>query len=187
VRAKANHYVTGRDGGRDIDLRVFARDGMRLYGRLLGIEGGTLRLGDDLAKNLDGADATSESIKRSIDAYIASAGIDAPEEPPYVPVWQPRDTPRALDCREAGIGAVIWSIGYRAGFGWIDAPVFDGMGHPRHVRGVTPVPGLYFIGLPWLHTWGSGRFEGVARDAAYLVEHVAERAVRPALHEEATP
>jgi putative flavoprotein involved in K+ transport len=47
--------------------------------------------------------------------------------------------------------------------------VFDGTGHPTHTRGVTAVPGLYFLGLPWLHTWGSGRFLGIARDAEYIV------------------
>jgi putative flavoprotein involved in K+ transport len=43
------------------------------------------------------------------------------------------------------------------------------------VRGVTPVPGVYFLGLPWLYTWGSGRFSGVARDAEYLAEHIKVR------------
>ena len=67
VRFRANHYVTGRDGGRDIDLRAFARDGMRLHGRLAGISGTRVRFGDDLRQNLDHADAVSESIKDSID------------------------------------------------------------------------------------------------------------------------
>jgi putative flavoprotein involved in K+ transport len=50
--------------------------------------------------------------------------------------------------------------------------VFNGRGHPQHVRGVTRQEGLYFLGLPWLHTWGSGRFSGVARDALYLAERI---------------
>jgi putative flavoprotein involved in K+ transport len=53
--------------------------------------------------------------------------------------------------------------------------VFNGRGHPSHVRGVSPVPGAYFLGLPWLYTWGSGRFSGVARDAEYLAEHIKAR------------
>jgi len=59
VRMRVNHYVTGRDGGRDIDLRAFARDGMRLYGRLTGIEGTRLDFADDLKINLDRADAVA--------------------------------------------------------------------------------------------------------------------------------
>ena len=48
------------------------------------------------------------------------------------------------------------------------------------MRGVTAQPGLYFIGLPWLHTWGSGRFSGVARDALYLAEQIEARCEAPA-------
>ncbi len=174
VRARANHYVTGRDGGRDIDLRAFALQGMELHGRLCDVRGTTLCFGDDLANNLDAADATSENIKRSIDEYIARAGIEAPIEPPYLPLWQPGEPARQLDLAAAGIRSVIWAMGYRADFSWIELPVFDGKGYPSHERGVTPLPGLYFIGLPWLYTWGSGRFCGIARDARYLVDRVLE-------------
>src|SRR5882757_10694427 len=87
VRFRVNHYVTGRDGGRDIDLRRFALEGMRLYGRLIDADGERLRFQPDLRANLDHADAVSEGIKDSIDAYIENFGIQAPEEPRYRPVW----------------------------------------------------------------------------------------------------
>ena len=61
-------------------------------------------------------------------------------------------------------------MGYRTDYRWIEVPVFDGKGYPHHQRGVTAVPGIYFLGLPWLYTWGSGRFSGVARDARYLAD-----------------
>jgi putative flavoprotein involved in K+ transport len=57
--------------------------------------------------------------------------------------------------------------------------VFDGTGHPTHTRGVTAVPGLYFLGLPWLHTWGSGRFLGIARDAEHIASCIAGPESRP--------
>lgn len=176
VRAKANHYVTGRDGGRDIDLRRFALEGMRLYGRLEDIRGDHLTFRDDLAHNLDQADAVSESIKASIDKFIAARGIDAPPGSAYSPPWvPPADHPRSLDLSAAGIGTVIWCVGYRSDFRWIEVPVFDGSGYPSHRRGVSAVDGLYFLGLPWLYTWGSGRFSGIARDAAYLCDQIATR------------
>lgn len=175
VRAKANHYLTGRDGGREIDLRKFAREGMELYGRLNDIVGTTLTLKPDLEQNLDAADATLESIKDSIDAYIERAGIEAPVEPRYVPVWKPTAERSELDFSAANITSVIWCIGYRSDFRWVDVPVFDGRGYPGHDRGITTVPGLYFLGLPWQYTWGSGRFSGVARDAQYLVDRIASR------------
>jgi putative flavoprotein involved in K+ transport len=178
VRAKANHYVTGRDGGRDIDLRQRAREGMRLHGRLLevGGEGGdTLTLADDLTRNLDNADAVSESIKDSIDKFIASRGLEAPVEARYEAVWRPDAAAeaRTLSLGAEGITSIIWATGYRPDYGWLEAPVFDGRGAPCHERGVSPLPGLFFIGLPWLYTWGSGRFSGVADDAAYLVDQIA--------------
>lgn len=174
VREKTNHYVTGRDGGRDIDLRKFALEGMQLYGRFNDIQGGVAQFGDDLKANLDGADATSEKIKDSIDRYIAENGIDAPAEARYVPLWEPpADIAASLDLSR--IAVVIWCIGFRTDFSWIREDIFDDRGYPGHERGVTAVPGLYFLGLPWQYTWGSGRFSGVARDAQHLLEHIEAR------------
>ena len=179
VRDKTNHYVTGRDGGRDIDLRQRALEGMELYGRLLDCRGDCLCFDDDLAQCLDQADQVSESIKTSIDGFIARAGIAAPEEPRYRPVWAPPRERTELDYRAAGITSVIWCIGFRTDFSWVDLPIFNGRGAPIHVRGVTPVSGVYVLGLPWLHTWGSGRLSGVGRDAAYLADHIEARLGAP--------
>ncbi|MRX17994.1 MSMEG_0569 family flavin-dependent oxidoreductase [Pseudoduganella sp. FT9W] len=177
VREKTNHYVTGRDGGRDIDLRKFALEGMQLYGRYEGLKDGVARFGDDLQRNLDGADAVYLKINASIDQHIAKHGLDAPQEAPYAPLWQPpADAPTTLDMGR--ISAVVWCIGFRTDFRWVDAPIFDQRGYPQHERGVTAQQGLYFLGLPWQYTWGSGRFSGIARDAAYLVEHITA-AARP--------
>jgi putative flavoprotein involved in K+ transport len=175
VRDKTNHYVTGRDGGRDIDLRQRACEGMELYGRLRDVVGDTLLFDTDLGRCLDQADQMSESIKASIDTFITKKAIDAPPAEPYNPSWAPRAERPELDCRAAGITSIVWCIGFRTDYGWIDLPVFNGRGQPAHVRGVSAVPGVYFLGLPWLYTWGSGRFSGVARDAEYLAEHIEAR------------
>lgn len=172
-RENTNHYVTGRDGGRDIDLRQFAREGMSLYGRMTDVSvDGIVSFAPTLAASLDAADAVAESIKDSIDAYIDRAGIDAPAEARYVPVWRPEREVTELDMAERGITSVVWSVGYRTDYRWLRVGVFDGEGHPCHNRGVTTTPGLYFLGLPWLHTWGSGRFAAVARDAEFLAEQI---------------
>ncbi|MGW2387837.1 MSMEG_0569 family flavin-dependent oxidoreductase [Streptomyces sp. NPDC001658] len=172
VRMRVNHYVTGRDGGRDIDLRAFARDGMRLYGRLTGIGGTRLEFADDLKVNLDRADAVAEGIKDSIDAYIAAQGIDAPDEARYVPVWEPSEQAASLDLEAAGITSVVWSTGFTRDHRWVEIPAFDGRGYPMHRRGATSTPGLYFLGLPWQYSWGSGRFEAVGRDAEFLANQI---------------
>jgi len=173
VRTKTNHYVTGRGGGREIDLRQFATEGMRLHGRLKDIQSDRITLKDDLKHNLDQADNVAESIKGTIDRYIEKNNISAPIEPPYAPAWEPVDVARSLNLKSANITTVIWSTGYHMDFSWVAVPAFDGKGYPTHERGVTTVDGLYFLGLPWLYTWGSGRFSGVARDAAYLADCIA--------------
>jgi putative flavoprotein involved in K+ transport len=172
VRDNTNHYVTGRDGGRDIDLRKFASEGMELYGLLTGGDGDVLYFHGNLCDSLDRADAVYNGINASIDAHIARCGLNAPPGSPYVPVWAPPAERTTLSLRQAGIRSIVWCIGFEPDFGWLEAPVFDGRGRAAHVRGVTTQPGLYFLGLPWLHTWGSGRFSGVARDACFLVERI---------------
>ena len=178
VRDNTNHYVTGRDGGRDIDLRRFALEGMQLVGPLAGVDGDTLRFEPRLAAALDHADSVYAGINASIDKYIASRGIQAPPGRTYEPPWRPAAERERLSLAGEGITSVIWCVGYTPDFAWLDAPVFNGRGHPQHLRGVTRQPGLYFLGLPWLHTWGSGRFSGIARDALHLAQHIESRVVR---------
>jgi putative flavoprotein involved in K+ transport len=183
VRRKPNHYVTGRDGGRDIDLRRFAVEGMRLYGRLADVAGRRLEFAGDLAENLDRADEVCESIKDTVDEHIAAHGIDAPAEPRPVPVWRPGPGhPSSVDLDEAGITAVVWATGFDSDWSWVHLPVFDGSGYPSHDRGITSERGLYVLGLPWLHTWGSGRLSGVGRDAGHLADVVLGHGARWAGH-----
>ncbi|WP_338580902.1 MSMEG_0569 family flavin-dependent oxidoreductase [Pseudomonas sp. MAG733B] len=176
VRDNTNHYVTGRDGGRDIDLRSFAREGMELYGRLEGLQGTRLQFANNLGESLDSADAVYNRINASIDKYIEQHSIDAPTGARYQPSWTPAQERSELDLESEGITSIIWCIGFSPDFSWVDAPVFNGRGHPGHQRGITAQPGLYFLGLPWLYTWGSGRFSGVARDAEFLVQHIVDGA-----------
>lgn len=177
VRDNTNHYVTGRDGGRDIDLRRFALEGMELFGRLEGLENGVLQFAPTLKTNLANADAVYNRINRSIDQFIEKEGIAAPAATVYEPVWEPDTERHQLDLASSGIATVIWCIGFRPDFSWVDLPVFNGHGYPGHVRGVTPQHGLYFLGLPWLYTWGSGRFSGIARDAEYVVSHIQQHSL----------
>jgi len=175
ARKEPNHYVTGRDGGHDLDLRAFARDGMHLHGRLTRIDGSGLSFADDLAANLNAADATADRIKDAIDRYIAARGIEAPAEPRYRPVWKPgaaRSGERLV--APGGLSTIVWATGFRSDWSWVQVPAFDGAGYPTHHRGVTTVPGLYVLGLPWLHTWGSGRFASIDRDARHIAERVVE-------------
>ena len=76
------------------------------------------------------------------------------------------------DGSELEADAVIWATGYRPDHSWIDLPVFDEDGRPRHRRGVTDVPGLYFLGLSWQHTRGSALLGWVKEDAAFIADRI---------------
>lgn len=165
---KTNHYVTGRDGGRDVDLRQFATEGMKLYGALADGAGSVLRFAPNLTAALDHADAVYNSICADIDRHIDEHGIDAPPPTRYQPVWVPDAEPDTLDLVAEKVSSIVWAIGYRPDYRWIEASAFDGGGRPMQTRGVTNVPGLSFIGLPWMHTWGSGRFLGIDQDAQHI-------------------
>jgi putative flavoprotein involved in K+ transport len=133
-----------------------------------------------LGEVLDAADKIYNGINATIDKHIAARGMAAPPASVYEPVWKPQTERTELSLEASGIASVIWCIGFTPDFGWLDvgdaAGVFNGRGHPQHRRGVSAVPGLYFLGLPWLHSWGSGRFSGVARDAQYLAEQIERMA-----------
>lgn len=177
ARCEPNHYVTGRNGGHDIDLRELASAGMILHGRLGDAGRRTLSFQGDLREHLDAADATAERIKDTIDRWIDSHGIDAPLEDRYTPAWHPGDDGGgAVDLEAAGIRTVIWATGFHSDWSWVKLPMLDERGYPAHVRGVSSrVPGVYLLGLPWLYTWGSGRFAGVARDADFVAARICAR------------
>jgi putative flavoprotein involved in K+ transport len=71
------------------------------------------------------------------------------------------------------VDAVVWGTGYRPDYSWIDVPILDSNGWPRHRRGVTDVPGLNFLGLTWQWTRGSALIGWVKDDAAFLAERIA--------------
>ncbi|RYY03243.1 MAG: MSMEG_0569 family flavin-dependent oxidoreductase [Gammaproteobacteria bacterium] len=167
-----NHYVTGRDGGRDLNLRIFAEQGMKLYGHLKNATGDSLFFGDDLKANLDYADEVAKRIVDYIETHIQKNAIDAPADDNIYSDYLPEITTELL-FNVANITSIVWSTGFKMRFEWIKLPVFESNGHPKQKRGVTDVDGLYFIGLNWMHTWGSGRFYQVGRDAEYLGEIIS--------------
>jgi putative flavoprotein involved in K+ transport len=81
------------------------------------------------------------------------------------------DNERVLD-----VANVIWCTGFRQDYSWVDLPAFDEDGRPIHSRGVSPVPGLYFMGLIFQFAATSDVVTGVGRDAAYVVDHLATAA-----------
>jgi putative flavoprotein involved in K+ transport len=81
-------------------------------------------------------------------------------------------TIRFADNSELELDAVVWATGFRPDYSWIKLPVADPDGRVRHRRGVTEVPGLYFLGLPWQHTRGSALLGWVKDDAEFIASQI---------------
>jgi putative flavoprotein involved in K+ transport len=169
-------HISGTKGGHTLNLHKFARDGVTLLGRLQSIGHGIIRLAPDLHANLAAADRAEAEFTAAVDAYVAHKGMRFPEE--SLPIFRDGfEQPQlaALDLGAAGITNVIWATGYGFDFSMIELPVVDGDGYPIQQRGVTAYPGLFFVGLPWLHTAKSGLIYGLHEDAAYIADQIAMR------------
>jgi putative flavoprotein involved in K+ transport len=166
-------HVSGTNGGHSLNLHQFARDGVNLLGRIQGASGDKISLEADLRENLANTDKFELELTKMIDGYIETAGLDAPEQN----LEQLQDgfeveVVRELDLNETGITSIIWATGYAFDFHFVKLPIFDEDGYPIQKRGVTEYHGMYFLGLPWLYTQGSGLLSGVGDDAAYLASDI---------------
>jgi putative flavoprotein involved in K+ transport len=169
--------VSGARGGHTVDFRTLAKNGIILLGRAEKFADGVIRFAPDLAERIAEGDANYLSMLDAADAYIESEGLDFPEEPAaraLAPLPACVTEPiLALNVRDAGISSIIWATGYALDFSWIKLDAFDDQGRPRHARGVSVVPGLYFLGLSWLSRRASAFIWGVWHDAATIAEHIA--------------
>jgi putative flavoprotein involved in K+ transport len=185
ARFAGKPHISGTKGGHTINLHQFARDGITLLGRLAGVEGTTVKLKGDLHDNLAAADRAEADFVKAVDAYVTATAMPAPKE--MLPILRDgfdQEILTELDLNATGITNVIWATGYSFDFSMIKLPVTDGDGFPIQTRGVTAFPGLFFVGLPWLHTAKSGLIYGLREDASYIADRVAER--RAAEHRLAT-
>lgn len=169
--------VSGAHGGRTVDFRRLAAEGMILVGRTQSCRDGQLAFAPDLVDNLAQGDANYLSVLDEADAYALRNGLDLPQDPdaratvPDSPcVTEPL---QSLDLARAGIGAIVWATGFVSDYRWLEVDAFDAAGKPRHQRGVSSEPGIYFLGLPWQSRRGSSFIWGVWHDAAYLADHIA--------------
>ena len=171
--------VSGANGGHTVDFRDLAGNGITLLGRTEHFENGVLRLAADLAANITAGDANYLAMLDAADAYAREHRLALPEEPQAHELGPlpecAADPLRALDLAASGVTSIVWATGYALDFSWIKLDIFDASGRPRHNRGVSEIPGLYFLGLPWLSRRGSAFIWGVWHDAAYLAQHITSR------------
>ena len=174
--------ITGVNGGYDVDVRRMAADGLVVVGRVAGASNGTVALAANANAILDEADEAYASFLSAARELITKArlqedlAVEPRADPPSLPAAvEERDS---LDLDRENMTTILWATGYAHDYGWVKVPVFDDLGRPVQHRGVTQVPGLYFLGLHWMHTFKSGLFSGVGRDAAYLVDQMGLKTER---------
>jgi len=174
ARLACNQHLSGHGGGHDTNLRQMAADGIRLVGRLDAAEGTRARFRADLGANLRFADAFfAERFASLCERFIEATGVDVTDEPIAEFAYEPPEVAE-LDLAAEGISTVIWTSGYRPAFEWIEPPVLDELGLPVTDEGLTTLPGLAFIGTPWLVDMGSANLIGLVRDAEDLVSRLVD-------------
>jgi putative flavoprotein involved in K+ transport len=168
--------VSGAHGGHTVDFRALAARGIELVGRTASFGRGILRFAPDLRDNIANGDASYLSLLDAADAYVERNGVDLPEEPEARILGPDPDCltdPRLeLNLDGAGVTSVIWATGFATDYSWLQVDAFDDDGRPKHRRGVSAEPGIYFLGLPWLSRRGSSFIWGVWHDAKHLADQI---------------
>ena len=169
--------VSGAHGGHTVDFRRLAGEGLTLVGRTESCKDGVMRFATDLAENIAKGNANTLSVLVEADAYIARNGLDFAEEPEARNVGaDPQcvtDPILELNLAEAGITSIIWATGFALDYSWLKVDAFDDQGKPKHQRGVSAEPGIYFLGLPWQSRRGSSFIWGVWHDARYVADQIS--------------
>jgi putative flavoprotein involved in K+ transport len=169
--------VSGAYGGHTIDFRRLAAQGMTLVGRTESYKDGVVNFAPDLSDNIAHGDANYRSVLDEADAHVARNGLDLPEEPEARKIGpDPQcvtDPILKLNLAEAGVTSIVWATGFALDFGWLKVDAFDEAGKPKHQRGVSAEPGVYFLGLPWQSRRASSFIWGVWHDAKFLADHIS--------------
>lgn len=171
--------VSGAGGGHTVDFRNLAAQGMTLLGRTQGFRDGVMTFAPDLAKNIAKGDADYLALLDEADAFVTRNGLDLPPEPQARVIGPDpvcvTDPILSLDLAQAGITTILWATGFEADYSWLQVNAFDDKGAPRHQRGVSTEPGVYFLGLPWQSRRGSSFIWGVWHDAKHVADHIAKQ------------
>jgi putative flavoprotein involved in K+ transport len=181
----ANPHLTGKGGGHTINLHRLAHDGVRLLGHFRDAQGDALAFHPDHKENLAKADKYEADFASNADKYALGNGIELPEvnsnntDEYYGDDGYRQNVTTDLSLRDAGIGSIVWAAGFRADYGYVKLPILDPDGYPIHDRGVSPHPGLYFVGVHFQRTAKSDLFFGVGEDAEQVVAQLADALRKP--------
>jgi putative flavoprotein involved in K+ transport len=183
VRRVPSPQLVGTPERTTLDLNALTERGVRLVGRLVGVQDGKAQFSGSLANHCAMADLKLGRLLDSIDRWVsenptrlvsAVAGR-RPADPAerFAATRVPANPPLTLDLAKGRIGTLLWAAGFRPDLGWLHAPVFDRKGRLRHDGGVVDAPGLYVLGLNFMRRRKSSFIHGAEDDVRDLGAHLA--------------
>jgi putative flavoprotein involved in K+ transport len=157
-----------------LDLNSMTDKGVKLVGRLMGINGRIAQFSGSLRNVCALADLKMNRLLKNIDEWVEENDDPSAYDPPerYESTRVDDSPPLTLDLDKEGIRTILWATGFRPDYSWLDVPILDSKGMIRHDGGVAESPGLYVIGLPVLRRRKSSFIHGVEDDARDLHEHL---------------
>jgi putative flavoprotein involved in K+ transport len=177
--------LVGRSDVRSLDVTTLHQRGIRLLGRVVAADRERVSFADDLIATTVASDVKLAELLRRVDAFIAGAALTRAAGPPepIEPTWTSAlgILETTIDLSAVGINSVIWATGFRRAYPWLKVPVFDPHGEILQRSGITPVPGLFVLGIHFQRRRKSAFIDGVGDDAAFLADRIA----RPAAFEPA--
>ncbi|GAA0899395.1 NAD(P)-binding domain-containing protein [Pseudonocardia zijingensis] len=166
ARTLPSMQLVGSPERATLDLNALTERGVRLVGRLAGVRDGVAQFSGSLPNVCALADLKLGRLLDGIDSWAGGEGER------FAPTRVPDPPPLTLDLGRGEIRSVVWATGLRPELSWLDVPVLDRKGRVRHDGGVTPWPGLYVLGWPFLRRRKSTFIDGAGADARDLADHL---------------
>ena len=153
------------------DLNALTSIGVKLVGRLAGINGAWAQFSGSLRNKCELADLKLGRLLDTIDEWASANGLDDSSPPPhrFLPTVVDASPPLGLDLASGEIETIIWATGFRPDYSWLDVTVLDGKGLIRHDGGVIDSPGMFLLGSPFLRRRKSSFIDGARVDAQELI------------------
>lgn len=158
-----------------LDLNVLTDNGVKIVGRLVGINNGKAQFSGSLLNHCKMADLKLQRLLDTIDEWALASGKSDDVDPPerFEPTRVPHSPELGLDLENGPIRSIVWATGFRPDYSWLDVPVLDRKGQIRHEGGVADAPGMYVLGLTFLRRRKSSFIHGAEDDARDLTDHLA--------------
>jgi len=175
ARSVPSLQLAGSPERRTVDLNSLTRIGVKLIGRLAGINDGKAQFSGSLRNQCALSDLKMNRLLDTIDAWATETGLDAEVDPPHrlEPTEVEAAPPLQMDLRNGAIRTIIWATGFRPDYSWLDVPVLDRKGRVRHDGGIVEAPGRYLMGIQFLRRRKSALIDGAGDDARDLSAHLA--------------